>query len=112
FLWSVMSDPLCHIMFLTTFTGCVVFNFQLMGKRQSNRGLHWTIPVALAVAQIAGYFIILPSIDPHMAADPWVYIGGVAATGLAIAFGVVLSKLPKWNAQTNSAILPEEAKEA
>lgn len=106
FLWSVMSDPLCHIMFLTTFTGCVIFNFQLMNKRQSNRGLHWTIPVALTVAQIVGYFVILPACDPHVASDPWVYIGGVAATALAIAFGVILSKLPKWNSEAMSVEAP------
>ena len=106
FLWSVMSDPLCHIMFLTTFTGCVIFNFQLMNKRQSNRGLHWTIPVALTVAQIVGYFVILLACDPHVASDPWVYIGGVAATALAIAFGVILSKLPKWNSEAMSVEAP------
>ncbi len=118
YLWSIMSDPLCHLMFLTTFTGCVIFNFQLMGKRRSNRGLHWTIPVALTVAQIAGYFIILPSIDSTMAHDPWVYVGGVAATAFAIAFGVVLKGLPKWNAEKGAVeeieapaeeAVPEEA---
>ncbi|MDO4544808.1 MAG: hypothetical protein Q4C25_01500 [Bacillota bacterium] len=100
FLWSVMEDGLCHIMFLTTFTGCVIFNFQMSAKRNSKRGMAPIVPWVLIVAQIAGYFIIMPSFDPVMS-NFYVYFMGVAATGLAIAYLVVYKRLPEYSAGEN-----------
>lgn len=95
FLWSVMEDPLCHIMFLTTFTGCVIWNFQMLSKRGSRRGVAQSVPVALIVAQVVGYFVIMPSFDPVMA-NFYVYFAGVAATGLAVAYYLYWRSLPPY----------------
>lgn len=95
FLWSVMEDQLCHIMFLTTFVGCVIFNFQMSSKRGSRKGMHGSVCIALIVAQIAGFFIIMPSFDPIMS-NFYVYFAGVAATGLAIAYYLYWRSLPEY----------------
>lgn len=95
FLWSVMEDPLCHIMFLTTFTGCVIWNFQMSSKRGSRKGVHISVPVALIAAQAVGYFIIMPSFDPIMQ-NFYVYFAGVCATGLAVAYLLYWRSLPEY----------------
>lgn len=95
FLWSVMEDPLCHIMFLTTFTGCVIWNFQMSAKRQSRRGVDASVPVALVVAQAVGYFVIMPSFDPIMA-NFYVYFAGACATALAVAYAWYWRSLPAY----------------
>ncbi len=95
FLWSVMEDPLCHIMFLTTFTGCVIWNFQMTSKRQSRKGVHGSVPIALIIAQAVGYFVIMPSFDPVMS-NFYVYFAGVCATGLAIAYYLYWRSMPAY----------------
>ncbi len=95
FLWSVLEDPLCHIMFLTTFTGCVVWNFQMSAKRGSCRGVHGSVAVVLIIAQAVGYFLIMPSFDPIMA-NFYVYFAGLAATGVAIAYFLYWRSLPEY----------------
>lgn len=95
FIWSMMDDPLVHIMFLTTFTGCLIFNFQMMSKRGSTRGIAPVVPWVLLIAQVAGYFIILPSADPVMA-NFYTYFMGTCATALGIAFVYMYKKLPRY----------------
>lgn len=95
FLWSVMEDPLCHIMFLTTFTGCVIWNFQTSTKRGSKKGFAGSVLIALIVAQAVGYFLIMPSFDPIMS-NIYVYFAGICATGLAIAHYVYWKRLPDY----------------
>lgn len=95
FLWSVMEDPLCHIMFLTTFTGCVIWNFQMSSKRQSRKGMAGSVCIALIVAQAVGYFVIMPSFDPIMQ-NFYVYFAGVCATGLSVAYYIYWRHLPEY----------------
>lgn len=95
FIWSVLDDPIVHVMFLTTYTGCVIFNFSMTAKRGSRRGMHPAVPWALVVAQFAGYFMVMPGLDPIMA-NPFTFAMGIAAVGLAIAYAVIYQRTPEY----------------
>lgn len=95
YLWAVMDDPLVWIMFGTTVTGCMIFNFTWLQKRRSTRGMHPSTPYFLTVAMIATYFLWLPGADPVM--GNWnTYFLGAAVTGLGVALIFYYRKLPKY----------------
>lgn len=103
FIWSMLDDPLVHCMFITTYFGCVIFNFGMSAKRGSRRGMAPSVPYALAIAQFFGFFVILPSLSASFA-NPITYFMGVVAVGLAIAYIVVYRRLPKYEPEPEAAV--------
>ncbi|MGN0446647.1 MAG: hypothetical protein ACI4IA_08855 [Acutalibacteraceae bacterium] len=95
YLWSVMEDPLVWIMFGTTVTGCMIFNFTFLQKRGSTRGMHPSIPYFLTVAMFATYFLWLPGADTKMS-NFYTYFLGTAVIGLGIALIYYYRHLPKY----------------
>lgn len=96
FIWSLLDDPIVMVMFITTYTGCVIFNFSMSSKRGSRRGVAPSIPWALLIAQFFGYFVILPCLDASFA-NPYTFAMGAAACGLSIAYIVIYRNLPDFD---------------
>ncbi len=98
YLWSVMEDPLVWIMFGTTVTGCMIFNFTMLQKRGSRRGMHKSIPWFLTIAMVATYFFWLPGADPIM--GNWhTYFLGAGVVGLGIFLIYYYNKLPEYKSE-------------
>jgi len=97
YLWTVMDDPLVWIMFGTTVTNCMIFNFTFLQKRGSTRGMHPIIPYALTVAMFATYIMWLPGADPVMG-NFQTYFMGVCVIGLGVALILYYRRLPKYEA--------------
>ncbi len=103
FFWSILDDPLVYFMFMTTFTGCLVFNFSMSAKRGSRRGMAASIPWGLLIAQFCGYFLILPSLSATLL-NPYTICIGIVTCSLAVAYIVMYYRLPKYTpAEMDSA---------
>lgn len=99
FIWSMLDDPLVHCMFITTYVGCVIFNFSMSAKRGSRRGMAPSVPWALLVAQFCGFFVVLPALSSTLL-NPFTVFMGIAACGMAIAYIVVYRQLPAFDSSS------------